>query len=232
MLFLVLSFLASLIPLFLLFFWLRGQKNTQEIHRDQCKKALGRGMLAVLPVVLTSAVLHIGWRLLKLPDGMMFKAFYAFVVLAFSEELWKFIAFKRVIKDHPASWLEMAIYSSIVGLGFEILEAVEYAFGSNSIQMIVRGVTAMHAGYGFLTGYFYGKGKAQNKPLLKMVGFVFSWLMHGLYDFGLTDELLEMNDNFAFISVSLAIFALVILIWLISFVRKARKREECTCVLV
>ena len=77
----------------------------------------------------------------------------------------KFLAMKRVIKDRPSSWLEVTVFMTLSGLGFEVIEAIPYAISSGAAPMLVRGVTMMHAAFGFVTGYFYGKGLHTGKKL-------------------------------------------------------------------
>ena len=48
--------------------------------------------------------------------------------------------------------------------------------------------------------------------------------MHGAYDFGLSEQLMEINDNLAFISLSLAAFSIVLIILFIRYVRKTRRK--------
>lgn len=55
--------------------------------------------------------------------------------------------------------------------------------------------------------------------------FLSPWLLHGLYDFGLSRELLEINDNFAAISISLELVCFVCAFLIIRFVRKRKDSE-------
>ncbi|MGX8714522.1 MAG: hypothetical protein ACSW8A_02095 [Lachnospiraceae bacterium] len=52
-----------------------------------------------------------------------------------------------------------------------------------------------HAGYGFLTGYFYGRGSKTGQPAMRRMGFLLVWMIHGLYDFSLSQEFIAINDN-------------------------------------
>ena len=91
-------------------------------------------------------------------------------MLALAEEVMKFLAMKRVIKDRPSSWLEVTVFMTLSGLGFEVIEAIPYAIGSGAAPMLVRGVTMMHAAFGFVTGYFYGKGLQTGNKVTAMTG--------------------------------------------------------------
>lgn len=58
-----------------------------------------------------------------------------------------------------------------------------------------------------------------------VAGLALPWLLHGAYDFGLSEEFLALSDNAAFLPVSLAIFALVTLVvMIVLFIR--HKNDE------
>ena len=61
-------------------------------------------------------------------------------------------------------------------------------------------------------------------PATKWTGFVLAWLMHGLYDFSLSDEFQALNDNLAIIPLALVVLEIVLVILLIRFVRKMRSK--------
>ena len=224
---LVVAFIVSLIPAFFLYRWLKRQKDMPDGYADRCKRSLIGGMVCSLPVIGMSLVLHVIGNLLHFKDGnpVLYQAYYTFFVLAFSEELMKFLALKRVIKGRSCSWLEVTVYMVLVGLGFEVLEAVPYAIGSGAGHMLVRGATMMHVGFGFVTGYFYGKSRHLGNKAIAVGGFVLAWLMHGLYDFTLAEEVLALSDWIAAIPVTLAAVCVVLLFLIIRFVKKSRNKE-------
>lgn len=86
--------------------------------------------------------------------------YHNFIVLALAEEIAKYRILKGLLKKnpYPYTWIDITSSMMIVGIGFEITESVAYAFGSNAGMMLTRGLTAMHCGYGFIMGYFIGKG--------------------------------------------------------------------------
>ena len=138
----------------------------------------------------------------------------------------KFCTMRKIVRSREASWLETTIIMALVGLGFEISEGIVYAIGADFPTMMVRGITIMHAAFGYVMGYFYGKALYTGRKGFAVLGFVLAWLMHGAYDFGLSDQLMAISDNFAFISLSLAAFSIVLLILFIRFVRKARRQTK------
>lgn len=226
---LIIACIVSFIPYTALFLWLRSLRKDDPAYRNLCSTTLGRGALTMLPVILFSGVSYILVRLTGIQNSntLLYQALYNFIVLALMEELAKYLTFRRVLKKtaYAYSWLDMAILMTIVGIGFGFLEAVVYAIGASVPVVLIRGICLPHAGYGFIVGYYYGKGAKYGKQGYKWVGFLISWLLHGLYDFSLSEEFIALNDNLVFVPVLLALFDIVLVIMLIAFVHKAKKQE-------
>lgn len=228
----VIACIASFIPYAALFLWLRGCRGDAPAYKKLCGRALGCGALCVLPVILFSGVSYVVVRLTGLHNSnpLLYQAVYAVIVLALMEELAKYLLFLRVVKKtpYPYSRLDLTVLMTIVGIGFGAVEAVIYSIGASVPVVLVRGVCLPHAGYGFLVGCGFGKSAETGKPIYKRVGFLISWLIHGLYDFSLSEEFLAVNDNLAIVAVLLALLDILLVIRLIVFVRKAKKREIYT----
>ena len=202
-------------------------------YRKYCSSALLRGMLCALPVLALSGILFIlngvlRATLLGNAPVLLYKAIYTFIVLALAEEIVKFFAFKLFLKKKPFAYkpADMVAIMVIIGTGFGMLEAGIYAVDSSPILMFVRGITIGHVGYGFLTGLFYAKRMQTDKKLYGFLAVLIPWLIHGLYDFSLSPELIAVNDNFSFLGVSLALFDIVLLILMIRYFVKAKKAEK------
>ena len=159
---------------------------------------------------------------------LVYQFIYKFFVLAFVEELVKFLAYKDLLKKYPGewTWADLTAFMVIIGTGFGLIEDIPYAIGASPMIMLVRGITMGHVGYAFIMGWFYGKMRYTGKKIYGFIGFVMPLFFHGLYDFGLSDELLQANDDFAFIAVSLALLDLVLLFLMIRFFRRAPKKER------
>ena len=230
---LIIAFIASLIPSLALFFWLRSRKGQQEGYTEGCGRSLIAGLLSVFPVILVSAALHILGRLLHIGggEGLLYQAYYKFIVLALAEEVVKFLTFRKVLRKYRYSWLMATVFMVIVGLGFEISEAIPYAIGASVPVMIVRGVTAMHAGFALITGYFYGRSLYTGNKASAVFGFSLAWLLHGTYDYMLSDEFFELSDVFGFIALLIALLCAVLLVVIVVFVRKALRSEKYTKIL-
>ena len=225
----IVGFVVSLIPNLALFFWLRSLEG-DEGFKGICNKALTQGMFCTLPVLGCSLVLFLlEFALSRIGfSGIPKAAYHSFFVLAFSEELVKYLWFRKTLKqfNRAWSWMDYIILMSIVGLGFGLLENVAVAIGSNIIVMLIRGLTMGHAGYGFIMGYFMGKAEKTGNRLWSVIGFVLPWILHGLYDFGLSNELLALGDYTAILAVGLAAVSAITIIVLIVFMLRKRRDKK------
>lgn len=228
MIILILALVVSLIPVLLLYWWLRNRVKDEDAYKTACSSALKNGVLCIFPVVLLSAIFNVIIRLTGIRDvhPLLYQGLYKFIVLALAEEIVKYRMFRRALKktDYQASWLDAAVLLTIIGIGFDLIESIVYAIGESVPVILVRGICIPHAGYGFLVGYFYGKGVKNGNPATKWTGFVLAWLMHGLYDFSLSNEFQALNDNLAIIPLALVFVEIVLVILLIRFVRKMRMK--------
>lgn len=228
----VIIFLLSVIPSVLIFVWLRNRHADSILYKNSCRYALVGGAVSVLPILLLSAILFIVNAALKLTllkdaNVLIYQAIYKFIVLAFAEEIVKFITLKIVLKksQYPYSWADVTALMVIIGTVFGLMEDLPYAIGATPAQMLVRGFTMGHVGYGFIMGWFYGKRLYTVKKRYGVIAVLLPWLIHGLYDFSLTPELLEFNDNFMLLALLLAALDVVLLILMIRFFIKARKKD-------
>ncbi|MBQ9680719.1 MAG: PrsW family intramembrane metalloprotease [Ruminococcus sp.] len=229
----ILIFLLSIVPSVLIFIWLRSRHKDDTLYKKNCNSAFIRGLISALPVVVLSAVLFFLNAIIRLSlfpymDNLLYKAIYTFVVLAFVEEIVKYTVFRLLLKkkNYAYTWADVAAVMVIVGVAFGLIEDIPYAIGSNPIEMLVRGFTMGHVGYGFIMGWFYGKRLYTGKKGYGVIAVLLPWLIHGLYDFSLTPELIELNDNFAVLGVSLALADIVLLILMIRFFVRSKKKER------
>lgn len=233
MLLTIVIFLISIVPSILLFILLRKRNPENELYKKSCNSSLIRGFVAVLPIVVLSALLFLLNVLLKMSVMMnvnilVYKAIYNFIVLALAEELVKYFAFRLLLKKklYAYTWADVVAFMVTIGTAFGLIEAVTYAIGASPMEIIVRGVTMGHVGYGFIMGWFYGKKLYTGKKGWGVIAFLLPWLMHGIYDFSLTPELMELNDNLMFIAFTMALIDIVLLILMIRFFVRARKHKK------
>ena len=227
---LILVFLLSMLPNVLIYLWLKKAKDDEK-YRSICLKALLRGIIfSSLLVLVVSTIFYVFERLFITKLGVVIsEVFHNFIVLAFAEESVKYLMLRGLIKKNPYSYSQLDILSlmMIVGIGFGMIESLIYAFITNAGMMIVRGITAMHCGYGFIMGYFVSKAMKTKKKGYTFLGIFIPFLLHGTYDLCLSEELAKISEYYAFISLALAIFAIITLFIAIIYIRKARKNSEC-----
>ena len=229
---LLLVFLVSLIPLVSLLLWLIGRRKGDAEYKKLCRRALGRGMLCILPLTPMCAVCHILLNLTGIREThpVLHQALFDFIVLALMEEIVKTAAARKLLRktEYPYSWVDTVCLFTIAAIGFSLLEAAVYAIGASVPVILVRGISFPHAGLGYITGYFYGKGIREEKPAVKWIGFVIAWFLHGLYDFSLSEVFLEINDNLVFVPFILVLIDIILVVRIVRFVKKSRNRPECT----
>ena len=227
----VIIFLLSIIPSVLIIVWMFKRRKEDLLYKKSCKGALGRGLLSVLPILLLSGALYFLNSFLKSTvfkgiPVLAYEAIYKFVVLAFAEEIIKYAMLRRTLKKGSGySWADVVAFMVIIGTAFGLVEDIPYALGADAMTMLIRGFTMGHVGYGFMMGWFYGKSLKTGKRRYDVIAVLFPWFLHGLYDFSLTEELTDINDNLMFIAFLMALLDVVLLILMIRFFVRVRKRK-------
>ena len=137
---------------------------------------------------------------------LLYAALFTFGTYALSEELAKFYMFRRRLKilDAEHSWLDLIVYATIVGIGFGILESIVFVATSGPFDMLLRGITIPH-------------------------GVFLAFLIHGLYDFSLRDELQAVSlDLAAAIAFPVVLLDVILIIVLIVFARRHKNDPKYT----
>lgn len=113
----------------------------------------------------------------------------AFLVVAFTEELGKFVilrfyAYPKQSFDEP---LDGIVYGVMTGMGFATLENILYVqkFGMQTGLLRMFLSVPAHATFGVLMGYYVGKAKFNKpaSPRFLLQGLCWAVLFHGIYDF-------------------------------------------------
>lgn len=135
----------------------------------------------------------------------------AFLEVASVEEGFKFLFFYFYCYRHKDfnEPFDGIVYALMVSMGFAGLENVLYVLEGGVPVAITRALTAVpaHATFAVAMGYFAGKAKFSETPLLwLLVGLAFAIIMHGFYDFCLfTNNILYIGLG-AFSSLIISIF--------------------------
>ena len=146
--------------------------------------------LAVWTERLGSVVL--GWLLPE--NSVAYRAILYFVVVACSEEGFKYLLLKRRTWNSPEfnCQFDAVVYAVAVSLGFALWENIDYVIMYGLGTAMLRAVTAVpgHACFGVFMGAFYGMAKrchnygrpGRAKTCLRLSVLV-PVLLHGTYDF-------------------------------------------------
>lgn len=225
----IIIFLISLVPSILIIIWLRNRHKEDLVYKKSCTFAFWGGIIGVLPIILLSGTLYlINILFFRNMNVFVYVGISNFIVAAFAEEIIKYSVFRVTLKKRPYSysWADVTAVMVIVGTAFGLLEDIPYALETNPIQMLVRGISMGHVGYGFIMGWFYGKKLYTGKKIYGVIAILLPWFIHGLYDFSLAPEFLALNENFAFIAMSLAVLDIVLLVLMIRFFIRSKKKEH------
>ncbi|MCK5845971.1 MAG: PrsW family intramembrane metalloprotease [Bacteroidales bacterium] len=182
--------LAAIAPVVIiaLYIYFKDKYNKEPIA--MLAKALVLGMLTVIPVLLLEGFLM---EFISIFDfSTRLSAFYnAFVVAAFSEEIWKFIALYILIwksKEFDES-IDGIVYAVFVGLGFAMVENIMYVVNGGGSVALMRAFLAVpaHALFGVTMGYYFSLSKfamdkaSRNKYYRYAI--ISPIILHGVYDF-------------------------------------------------
>ncbi len=180
-------------------------------------KALVLGMLIVLPVYVMETLLMKFMPILEFSSRL--SAFYnAFVVAAFSEEIWKFIALFFLIwksKEFDER-IDGIVYAVFVSLGFAWVENIMYVMEGGMNVAMTRAFLSVpaHALFGVTMGYYFSLSKFTNsEPTRKrffIYAIIFPIILHGVYDF-----ILMANEPLGMI----VFIPFIIYLWKVGFTR-------------
>ncbi|MCS6819159.1 MAG: PrsW family glutamic-type intramembrane protease [Chitinophagales bacterium] len=126
---------------------------------------------------------------IQISESFWKTAFYAFVAVALTEELCKFIMLRFHAYNHKDfnEPFDGIVYASFVALGFATVENILYVFNYGFGTGILRMFTAVpaHFSFGVIMGYYAGKAKfiPSHRFSLMTQGVFYATVMHGAYDF-------------------------------------------------
>ena len=227
----ILVFIASLIPSILIVVFMTKRKKGDLLYAKTCNKAVVGGLISVLPILAVSGTFYIlGNVMHKLVfpgiPPLLYAGIYNFVVLAFAEEIVKYGTFRIVLtKDKaPSTYADIVAYMIIIGTLFGLLEDIPYAIGANAMTMAIRGLTMGHVGYALIMGWFHAKSLETGKKGYSALGLIITWIIHGIYDFSLSNEFMEVHEALMLVGISFAILDVVLLILMIVFFVRVHKK--------
>jgi RsiW-degrading membrane proteinase PrsW (M82 family) len=169
-------------------------------------RTLVYGMLSVIPALILEIY---GAKLLGEVNTLPKAAIQAFIVVGLAEELAKYFFLRRYIFhreefDEPYDGI---VYAIMISMGFAGIENILYVMSGGVDVAIGRMFTAVpaHASFAVLMGYWVGRAKMENKPVLNWLGLFSAAFFHGLYDFFLLTELFDGQIIGALVSLVIAL---------------------------
>ncbi|MFT3934034.1 MAG: PrsW family glutamic-type intramembrane protease [Chitinophagaceae bacterium] len=147
------------------------------------------GMLSTVPAILLEKLGGIIFGNTNGYSSVLYYAFFAFVIVAASEEGCKFAmvkwyAYPKKNFDEPFDGI---IYSVMVAMGFATLENIGYVqqhgIGTAILRMFLS--VPAHAAFGTVMGYFIGLAKfnKEKSTAYLITGIAVAIIFHGSFDF-------------------------------------------------
>lgn len=180
--------LAAIAPVFIILIYIYLRDKWEKEPLRKLVFAVIAGGLVVIPIFFLEMFLSSFLPLFAFSNRI--SAIYnAFVVAAFSEESFKFIALYFLIwksKEFNEKF-DGIVYAVFVSLGFALVENILYVTNNGMSNAIVRAITAVpaHALFGVAMGYYLSFSKFS--LFYKKRNFAYALLipigLHGIYDF-------------------------------------------------
>lgn len=150
------------------------------------------GCLSVIPIIFLE-----GFLIQIMPRiSQDFEAFYtAFIVAAFSEELFKYLVFILLIWKNKNfnEKFDGIVYAVFISLGFAMVENIQYVLNYGIEVAYGRAFTAVpaHALFGIAMGFHFAVAKfyPKQRNLQKIFALVIPIILHGIYDFILMSKM-------------------------------------------
>lgn len=153
-----------------------------------------------------------------------------FVVVALSEEFFKYIVMKRATWRNPEfnCSFDAVVYSVFVSLGFALWENIGYTYSYGMATAIVRAFTSVpgHATFGVYMGAYYGLAKIaelKGNPALsaryRRFAVIVPVFLHGAYDF-------LASGNSVLATIVFAAFILLMFIFAFSKIKKLSNEDR------
>ena len=172
------------VAILLAYIWLRDKYEKEPWQL--LLKALVLGAVSVIPILFVERFL-LGF--IDLFSGYLRVFWNAFVVAAFTEELFKFLFLYLLIwrSREFNEKFDGIVYAVFISLGFAGVENVMYVLSYGHGVGITRALTAVpaHFLFGVSMGYFFGMARffANRRPAMIRMALLVPMLLHGIYDF-------------------------------------------------
>ena len=186
----ILMALAAVIPAIFLIVRVYKMDRIEKEPKGLIFKLILMGMLSTVAAIVTETI---GSALIQ-ESTLLGKFLMYFIIVALSEEGFKYLFLKRATWNNPNFNYQFdgIVYAVSVSLGFALLENISYVFSYGFSVALVRAVTAVpgHACFGVFMGVWYGlakraanAGDAVTERKCRQMALLLPVLLHGTYDF-------------------------------------------------
>ena len=179
------------------------------------------GILSTFAAIVTEQIGETVLTLLLPQNSTAYNALLYFVVVALSEEGFKYLLLKK------RTWysgefncqFDGVVYAVFVALGFALWENISYVLMYGLSTALVRAVTAVpgHACFGVFMGVWYGlakrlhgQGRDGASKLCRVLALLLPALLHGCYDFIASIESVHYGWLFAAFVAILFVLAFIL----------------------
>ena len=227
----ILVFLIAAGPAILMFRYVYKKDTIEKEPRSLLWKLVIFGALSVILALILELIG--GTILVQLIPNEYSRSYILtemFIVVAFSEELSKFLALKLGSWRNPAFnyTFDGLIYAICVAIGFSVVEDIMYIASTSLATGIVRALTFIpgHFGFAVFTGLVYSKAReAANKGNrgaaagYQFLAVILGTVMHGFYD-----SCLSFGTNLTIVFFLVFVVAMYIAVFLM--IRKASLKDR------
>ena len=163
-------------------------------------------------------------------DTLPYDLIMYFVIVAFSEEGFKYLLLKlRTWRSpHFDCQFDGVVYAVFVSLGFALFENIGYVLMYGLGAALMRAITAVpgHASFGVFMGAYYGMARRSENlgrhglsVFFRVLAVLIPTLIHGMYDYiavTVTEE----------VSTSFIVFVIVVFVLAFVLIRQLSRRDE------
>ena len=220
---------AAVIPAVWLLRYVYRMDRIEAEPRQLIISLAAKGIIATFCAMATE---YIGTFVLGLffsEGSLIYNALMYFIVVALSEEGFKYFFLKRFTWNNPEfnCTFDGVVYAVSVSLGFALWENIGYVFMYGLDTALLRAVTAIpgHACCGVFMGVFYGAAKRYevymqeaHAGFYRKLAVIFPVIIHGAYDF-----IASLPDGYSFVFI---VFVVAMVIVSHRVVRNAAARDE------
>ncbi len=186
--------LIAILPAAVLLFVIYKVDNIEKEPLSLMAKVFGLGALTVISAIIMELVGETILSVLLPGNTVLYVFLEMFCVVAFSEELGKFVVLKWATWNNPEFNFSFdgIVYSVCATLGFATVENIKYVYYYGLDTALTRCITAVpgHCIFGIFMGIYYGMAKAceargneTGKKLNLRKALIIPILLHGFYDF-------------------------------------------------